>query len=244
MEIRTIDSDRTPIWQRIFGDGDPGARLEGAVAELLRPGSGSAGVVHGAWCHVVDRRGPLMLSALLHRPGNGGPVEVRSVHPYSESGYLWPLRLQLVERSSDGGTAAVMGKSGPAAIGLFDTMHFRSRYEDDVEYSFQVSGIALALQRETLPETYAADFCGYGSMRLVSLDPQQPADVIELHSVVQAVQQVDFWGTKLTRYLLTIAKLGDADLTFDVYGNDEVVGRYAVGDRVAGHVWVFGFAPM
>jgi hypothetical protein len=80
-------------------------------------------------------------------------------------------------------------------------------------------------------------------MRLVSMDRQQPADVIELHSVVQATQPVELWGTTLTRYLLTIAKLGERDLTFDVYGNDEVVGRFAVGDRVAGHVWVFGFSP-
>lgn len=243
MEVRTIDSDRTPIWQCLLGTGEPSTVLEQAVAELLRPGSGAAGVVDGQWCHVVDRRGPLMLSALLHKPDGGGPLEVRSLHPYSESGYLWPMQLQLVEESSDRGTAVVMGKTGPAAMGIFDTMYFRKKYEDDVEYSFQVSGIALALKREALPERFAEDFCGYGNMRLVSMDRQQPADVIELHSVVQATQQVEFWGTTLTRYLVTIAKLGDRDLTFDVYGNDEVVGRFAVGDRIAGHVWVFGFAP-
>lgn len=243
MEVRTIDSDRTPIWQRLLGREDASVWLEESVAELLRPGSGSAGVVHGAWCHVIDRRGPLMLSALLHKPDGGGALEVRSLHPYSESGYLWPMQLQLVEQSSDRGTAVVMGKTGPAAMGIFDTMHFRRTYEDDTEYSFQVSGIALALRREELPEQYSADFCGYGSLRLMSMDRQQPADVIELHSVVQATQQVDFWGVPLTRYLLTIAKLGDRELTFDVYGNDDVVGRYAVGDRIAGHVWVFGFSP-
>jgi hypothetical protein len=151
MEVRTVDSDRTPIWQRLFATDDPTPVLEQAVAELLRPGSGSAGVVHGAWCHVVDRRGPLMLSALLYKPEGGGPLEVRSLHPYSESGYLWPMQLQLVEESSDRGTAVVMGKTGPAAMGIFDTMYFRRTYADDTEYTFQVSGIALTLDPEELP---------------------------------------------------------------------------------------------
>lgn len=242
MELRTVDSDRTPIWQRLLGREDASAWLKESVTELLRPEYGSAGVVHGAWCHVIDRRGPLMLSALLHKPEGGGPLEVRSMHPYTESGYLWPMHLKVIERSSDGGTAVVMGSTGPAAMGLFDTMHFRRSYEDATEYRFQVSGIALSLRREELPELYAPDFCGYGNLRLLSGDREQPADVIEFHSVVQATQRVELWGVPLTRYLLTIAKLGDRNLTFDVYGNDDVVGRYAVGDRVGGHVWVFGFA--
>jgi hypothetical protein len=243
LEIRTVDCDRTPIWTCLLAQPDPHPILSNAVAAMLRPGSGAAGVVQGSWCHMVDRRGGLMLSALLHRPTGGGPIEVRAMYPYSESGYLWPMTLQLIERSSDGGTGTVLGKAGAAALGVFDTMHFRGSYRPDTTYPFQVSGIAVAMRRESLPDRYAADFCGFGNLRMLTRDAEQPGDVVEVHSIVQAVQPASFLGAKLTRYLLTLAKGPGFDLTFDVYGNDEVVGRFDVGDRITGHVWIFGFHP-
>ena len=242
LEIRTVDGDRTPIWQCLLAREDPYAFLTDAVNAMMRPGGGGAGVVQGPWCHAVDRRGGLMLSALLHR-SDSGAVELREMYPYSESGYLWPIAPQVIERSSDGGTAVVLGRAGPASMGLFDTMHFRSSYRAGETYRFQVSGIALGLHKETAPERFAPDFCGFANMRQLTRDPSQPADVVELHSIVQATQPATFCGVPLTRYLLSLAKTPELDLTFDVYGNDAVIGRHAVGDRVAGHAWIFGFHP-
>lgn len=242
LEIRTADSDRSAIWQCLLAREDPYPLLTDAVNAMLSPGGGAAMVAKEPWCHAVDRRGGLMLSALLYRPASG-PVELRAMYPYTESGYLWPMRLQVIERSSDGGTAVVMGHAGPASIGLFDTMHFRASYHAADTYRFQVSGIALRLRKETLPEGFAPDFCGFGSVQQLTRDRSQPADVVELHAVVQATEPATFWGVPLTRYLLTLARTPELDLTFDVYGNDEVVGRHAVGDRVTGHAWIFGFHP-
>jgi hypothetical protein len=240
LEIRTVDGDLTPIWQCLLAQEDPYPRITDAVNAMLRPGGGGAMLANGPWSHAVDRRGGLMLSALLYRPERG-PVELRATYPYTESGYLWPMRLQALERSSDGGTAVVLGHAGAASMGLFDTMHFRSSYRAGETYRFQVSGIALGLHKE--PVRFAPDFCGFANLRQLTRDPSQPADVVELHSIVQATEPATFCGVPLTRYLLSLAKTPELDLTFDVYGNDDVIGRHAVGDRVAGHAWIFGFHP-
>jgi hypothetical protein len=238
---RTVDADVGDLWVSVLGTDDPYPFLRELFGKLYRPGSGAAAVVEGPWMHLTDNRGGLMFSALVHK--EEGKVEVRAMYPYTESGYLWPVQVKVAERSSRG-TCTVLGGAYGVVVGIFDTMAFRRSYKADEPEIFQVSAIALRLTPEELPEGFAPDFCMSGPARRQSTDTSVPGDVLEVHSVVEAVEPAEFWGTPLTRYLLTLARPGEHALTLDVYANDARIGRrFAVGDRVAGFLWVFGFRP-
>jgi hypothetical protein len=243
IEERAVEAEVGDLWVSVLGTDDPYPRLREIFAQLYRPGKGAAGFADGPWLHLVDKRGGLMFSALIHKPADGGPVQVRAMYPYTESGYLWPVAVNVVERASKG-TAAVLGTVGPAAIGLFDTIPFKRPYAQAPE-PFQVSAIALRLDPEELDRSrFADEFCAYAPARRDSKDTTVPADVVEVHSRIEAVEPASFWGVPLTRYLLTLAHVPDHPLTLDVYANDAQIGRrFAVGDRVAGFVWLFGSRP-
>lgn len=246
IERRDAAFDLTGVWSSLLALEDPQPFLHSCITGLMRPDGGGAAVEHNRWLHIVDRRGKLMFSA-LGRKASAGPLQIHAMYPYSESGYLWPIEIDTVEAHA--GVGCVIGRAfGAARIGVFDTTHFRSAYEPTMAYTFQVSAIALRLAPEDFSQrasgvTYTDDFCGYGPV-LNEQGAVVTPDVVEVHSVIQAVESVAFWGVSLTRYLLTLAKPGDAEMTLDVYANDTVIGRrFAVGERVTGHLWIFGFHP-
>ena len=241
VEERTVPAEVGDLWVSLLGP-DPYPRLRQIFGELYRPNSGAAGVVSGPWMHLVDKRGGIRFSALVYKP-EGGPVQVRAMYPYTESGYLWPVAVSVAERSPTG-IASVLGRVGPVPVGLFDTLPFKGPYREEPE-RFQVSAVALRLDPEALDrDRFSDDFAACAPVRRDPRDTSVPADVMEVHSRVDAVEAASFWGVPLTRYLLTLARPPGEPLTLDVYANDAQVGRrYAPGDRVSGFVWVFGFRP-
>src|SRR5262245_37720215 len=54
-------------WAVLASEEDPRRFLLGIFERLLTPGSGAGAVVRGDLCHLVDRRGRLMFSALIRK---------------------------------------------------------------------------------------------------------------------------------------------------------------------------------
>jgi hypothetical protein len=62
-------------------------------------------------------------------------------------------------------------------------------------------------------------------------------------SHVETVREIDFHGTTLRAYTLTLAECDDFPLRLDVFAHPSVCEReFRPGDAISGFAWLFGAA--
>ena len=219
----------------VFGDGYReliGPLVEAAVADVQVPRQ----LPVGATAHrVLHGQEEVRMCCLL---ANG---EVRSAYPYLERGARWRVGVEEVHYWPDRIEGQVVGHAYGARLGLFDT-HFCSSgatYQRLRSREFIVNGWAYRLeQSEGVPAHFSPDFCAYLP---IPGERGGCVDEVEFSSLIESVRKSSFFGQPLFVYRLTLAR-PDMPLTLDVFATATTSPReFAVGDRVAGQAWLFGY---
>lgn len=242
MTAEAIHIDHGPHWSAL-GIRDVGAFLNARIGAMLKPG-GAVGMVHDGRCHMVEKGGRLRVSAMLQRTEKG--LLVLGVYPYTESAYLWPLRVAQMQHTEDRSQGRLLGDVNGAAVAVFDTMFWKGvdRYRVGEIVEVQASAIALRFGAETLREPFASDFVGFAPVALTQKTSGFAPDEIEAHSVVTAAEEVEFHDHALMRYEVALARMPNFTMKVDVFVAPAVCSRrFAVGERVGGALWLFAMAP-
>lgn len=230
-------------WAVLASEEDPRRFLLGIFERLLAPGSGAAAVVRGDLCHLVDRRGRLMFSALIRK---GEALELLAMYPYTESPHVWPLTVRAVEESPDGSQARLLCSCQGAQVAVFDTLYMKNRqtYQIGEIYDFQVSAIAYQIEADELRPGFSPEFTGYGPLERFSADQEAAPDEVVFHSLVEDVFDTEFWGVELLVYVLTLATPGAVPMRVELYTHPALSEkRFRVGERVRGVAWLFAMWP-
>lgn len=230
-------------WAVLASEEDPRRFLLGIFERLLAPGSGAAAVVRGDLCHLVDRRGRLMFSALIRK---GEALELLAMYPYTESPHVWPLTVRAVEESPDGSQARLLCSCQGAQVAVFDTLYMKNRqtYQMGEIYDFQVSAIAYQIEADELRPGFSPEFTGYGPLERFSADQEAAPDEVVFHSLVEDVFDTEFWGVELLVYVLTLATPGAVPMRIELYTHPALSERrFRVGERVRGVAWLFAMWP-
>lgn len=230
-------------WAVLASEEDPRRFLLGIFERLLAPGSGAAAVVRGDLCHLVDRRGRLMFSALIRK---GEALELLAMYPYTESPHVWPLAVRAVEESPDGCQARLLCSCQGAQVAVFDTLYMKNRqtYQIGEIYDFQVSAIAYQIEADELRPGFSPEFTGYGPLERFSADQEAAPDEVVFHSLVEDVFDTEFWGVELLVYVLTLATPGTVPMRIELYTHPALSERrFRVGERVRGVAWLFAMWP-
>ncbi|MFC1834102.1 hypothetical protein ACFL2Q_05125 [Thermodesulfobacteriota bacterium] len=217
--------------------GDP----HDAVAEIINQilsGESGAGLNHGDYCQVIDARGDLMMSFLLHGR------DIVAAYPYEDTGYGWPIEVKEVYVWPEGHEAQIVGSCNGARVGFFDTCFFKYRdtYRQDVPLTFLINGLAYKVFEGEATEEFSDDFCAY-----LPLTPEEEGgvDEIKFESRVEEVNDVEFWGVPLLAYTLVLATPNDFPLRLTMYAHESAgPKRFAPGDRIGGYAWLFGMARL
>ncbi|MFO0577348.1 MAG: hypothetical protein U1A78_25360 [Polyangia bacterium] len=230
-------------WAVLASEEDPRRFLLNIFERMLTPGSGAGAVVRGDLCHLVDRRGRLMFSALIRK---GEALELLAMYPYTESPHVWPLTVRAVEESPDGAQARLLCSCQGAQVAVFDTLYLKNRqtYQLGEVYDFQVSGICYQIEADSLGPGFAKEFTGYGPLERFAIDQEAAPDEVVFHSLVEDVFDTEFWGVELLVYVLTLATPGDVPMRIELYTHPALSERrFQVGERVRGVAWLFAMWP-
>lgn len=230
-------------WAVLASEEDPRRFLLGIFERMLAPGSGAAAMVRGDLCHLVDRRGRLMFSALIRK---GEALELLAMYPYTESPHVWPLTVRAVEESPDGSQARLLCSCQGAQVAVFDTLYMKNRqtYQMGEIYDFQVSAIAYQVEGDELRPGFSPEFTGYGPLESFSSDQEAAADEVVFHSLVEDVFDTEFWGVELLVYVVTLATPGAVPMRIELYTHPALSERrFRVGERVRGVAWLFAMWP-
>jgi hypothetical protein len=167
-------------------------------------------------------------------------------YPLVLDGYGWPLRIHDVLPWPDGVQAHLVATCEGSRVCLFDAQHFlhKHTYAGEREQVFVVAALAYRLF-ETVYEDDNQEFELTGTKAYFPVRAEEGGclDEIKFMSHVETVREIDFHGTTLRAYTLTLAESDDFPLRLDVFAHPSVCEReFRAGDAISGFAWLFGAA--
>lgn len=234
----TASFDHGRHWYFLAADGDPQQKLRAMFGEMAQ--GNVLTVEHEGVFQMIQAEGDLRCSFLLRGD------EFIAGYPIAVDGYGWPLKIHDRVTWPDGIQANLIASCEGARVCLFDAQHFlhRDSYSEESERTFVVAGLAYKLfdtvfespeQKEKLAETKAyfpVDDAEGGRV-----------DEIKFMSHVEVVREVDFWGTPLLAFTLTLAEPEDFPMRLDIFAHPSACEKeFRPGDRISGFAWLFGAA--
>ena len=217
-----------------------GALIERILLDMKAKKASS--MTFNEYVHIIHQSEYLQLSLLV----NTIIPKVVAAYPYVDSGFRWDIEVKEIYQWPEGYQGLICGVCRGVRVCLFDCFFFKNagRYCSGVTTSFALIAIAYSIVSfEHDNKILSNDFCGFMP---ASVNEGGGMDEIHFASHVMDVRQFSYEGIEMVAYDIPIARPDEKEpLAITVYSYAAVEERrFAIGDRIKGYAWLFGWAKM
>lgn len=226
--------DYGPLWATILrGVPDMGRFLRDRYERMLGPGAASAVATRDDLCHVIDGRGPVMMSALV-RPHSQG-LEELVFAPYVTGGRLHVFRLEQVQEATGGLEAQLYGQLGAEFVRVLDGLYMPNRgsYVPGETLVLELAGLVRSLHPVAGQE-------GLSGLYSPNTPDNEPAQTGFYGQVKESVEIV-FYGIPLVKYVVDLHGMRQ---TLTLFAHPYAASReLGCGEMISGEAWLLGSRP-